>query len=119
MNNHIRIILLMLLSLVASTAWSAPMQQEIEHLLEFVASTQCQYERNGTKYSGKKAVAHIQKKYRYFKDDIDSTEKFIELSATKSTMSGRYYNIHCKNKPVIKTQDWLLQELQTYRNAAE
>ncbi|MBL4796155.1 MAG: DUF5329 family protein [Oleispira sp.] len=97
------------LNVVAST------QDEIDHLLNFVASTDCKYERNGTLHSGAEAVEHINNKYDYYSDDITSTEDFIEYSATKSKMSGKYYKIHCKGAPVIKSQDWLLTELQAYR----
>ena len=91
------------------------MQDEIRHLLGFVQSTQCRYERNGKSYDGEEAAKHIRKKYRYFKDEIDSTEKFIELSATKSTMSGKYYMIYCDDGPGVRSQRWLLDELKDYR----
>lgn len=91
------------------------MQSEIDHLLLFVENTECMFERNGTSHSGKEAVEHIKKKYNYYKDEIDSAEKFIKLSATKSTLSGKYYMILCNGRPIIKSQDWLLQELKNYR----
>lgn len=97
-------------------AVSADMQNEITHLLSFVKNTQCQYERNGTSHTGVEAVEHIQTKYNYFKDEIDSAEKFIKLSATKSTMSGKYYMIRCEGRSKVKSQEWLLQELTSYRN---
>ena len=93
----------------------ADTQQEIDHLLEFVASTTCQYERNGNVYDGARAVKHINRKYEYFKDEINSAEDFIKYSATKSTMSGKHYKIHCSNVPVQNSSDWLLDELQKYR----
>ena len=95
--------------------FSSDMNAEIEHLLSYVENTECLYERNGTMHKGKDAVEHIKKKYNYFKDKIDSTEKFIELSATKSTMSGKYYMILCKDKLPVKSQEWLLRELESYR----
>lgn len=101
--------------ILATTAGAATMQQEIDHLLEFVEHTQCQYERNGQLYSGKEAVEHMKTKYHYFKDDINSAEKFIELSATRSTMSGKFYFVRCPDQPTVKSQDWLLSELDTYR----
>jgi hypothetical protein len=66
-------------------------------------------------HNGKEAVDHINKKYAYYIDDIESTEDFIKYSATKSKMSGKYYKIHCDNKASIKSQDWLLSELTNYR----
>ena len=96
----------------------ANMQQEIDHLLQFVEHTDCKYERNGKSHAGPEAVEHIKNKYRYFKNDIDSAETFVELSATKSTMSGKYYLVHCPGRPTVKSQTWLLEELNNYRNGA-
>ena len=95
----------------------ADTQQEINHLLDFVASTTCQYERNGSVYDGARAVKHINRKYEYFKDEINSAEDFIKYSATKSTMSGKHYKIHCSNAPVQNSSDWLLDELKRYRES--
>lgn len=95
--------------------WVQANPAEINHLLHFVKHTQCQYERNGTLHSGVDAVAHIKKKYDYYKDDIKTTEDFIELSATKSTMSGKAYQVHCPNKKAITSKQWLLDELATFR----
>jgi hypothetical protein len=88
---------------------------EIQHLLTFVQNTDCQYERNGTYHSGKDARAHIQKKYDYYKDSITTTEDFIRLSASKSTMSGKAYQVHCPNKKAITSKQWLLRELNQFR----
>lgn len=102
----------------SAPVFSSETQDEINHLLEFVKNTECQYERNGELHTGKEAAKHIKKKYKYFKNEINSTEKFIELSATKSTMSGKYYMIHCKDNIKLKSQEWLLQELREYRRAS-
>jgi hypothetical protein len=88
---------------------------EVEHLLEFVSRSDCIMVRNDSEHVGEKAVSHIQKKYDYFRDDINSTETFIEYSATKSTMSGKYYTVRCPDGKEMKTQDWLLEELDVFR----
>jgi len=94
----------------------ADTQQEIDHLLAFVAGTTCQYERNGSVYDGARAEQHIKKKYEYFKNKINSAEDFIKYSATKSTMSGKQYKIHCENMATQNSSDWLLNELKKYRD---
>jgi hypothetical protein len=109
-------IFVILLSTFSLNVFAAT-QDEINHLLRFVASTDCKYERNGTMHTGKEAVEHINKKYAYYSDDIESTEDFIKYSATKSKMSGKYYKIHCTNNSSMKSQDWLLAELLVYRKA--
>ena len=100
---------------IQASAANTNMHIEIEHLLQFVKNTDCAYERNGEKHSGVEAAKHIQKKYDYYEDDIDSAEKFIELSASKSTMSGKPYLIYCPNQEVITSQAWLRFALTQYR----
>ena len=105
-----------LLSLLSFNVFAST-QDEIAHLLTFVETTECKYERNGTLHNGAEAVKHINKKYQYYADDIKSTEDFIKYSATKSKMSGKYYKIHCANADVVKSQEWLLTELKMYRKS--
>ena len=88
---------------------------EVAHLLNFVTTSQCVIDRNGDKYSGVEGVVHIQRKYDYFRDEIKSAEDFIRFSATKSTMSGKYYTVICPGEKSIKTEDWLLVELKRFR----
>ncbi|MCI5211129.1 MAG: hypothetical protein D3910_20630 [Candidatus Electrothrix sp. ATG2] len=108
--------------MLAGTAWAdaAPEQQaEVAHLLRFVHNSSCRIKRNGSLHQGEEAVAHIQKKYDYFRKKIKTTEDFIEHSASKSTMSGKYYTVLCDGQKPIRTQDWLLEELATYRKEQE
>lgn len=90
--------------------------KEINHLLSFIKSSNCIINRNGSDYPAEKGVSHIERKYDYFRDDIQNTEDFIKYSATKSTMSGKFYTVTCPDAVTIKTQDWLLIELQRYRS---
>jgi hypothetical protein len=89
--------------------------KEVNHLLAFVKNSGCTINRNGTNHPANKGVSHIENKYDYFRDDIKNTEDFIKYSATKSTMSGDYYTVTCPGKKTIKSQEWLLTELQKYR----
>lgn len=88
---------------------------EIQHLLNYVSETTCQYERNGDFYNGVEARKHIERKYKYFLKDIKTAEDFIRLSATQSTMSKKKYEIHCAGHKTIKSSAWLLNELAIYR----
>jgi len=105
-----------LISLLSFSVFASS-EDEISHLLKFVENTACKYERNGSMHTGAEAVKHINKKYRYYADDIKSTEDFIKYSATKSKMSGKYYKVHCANQAVLKSRDWLLLELNNYRKS--
>ena len=110
------LILCIFICIVSVPVFASDMQSEINYLLAFLENSECQYERNGKIHTGKDTLDHVKKKYKYFNNKIDSTEKFIEYSATKSTLSGKYYMVLCKDSPKVKTQDWLLQELKNYRS---
>ena len=101
--------------LIATGTAIADTQEEIDHLLDFVARTDCQYDRNGTIYNGQEARDHISMKYEYYQKKVKTTEDFIRYSATESKMSGRKYKIHCPNQETMDSGLWLLNELQTYR----
>ncbi|TLU66320.1 hypothetical protein FE810_06395 [Thalassotalea litorea] len=90
-------------------------KQEIQHLLDYVGESGCKYERNGDFHQGEEAVEHIQKKYDYFVDDIETTEDFIAKSATQSLISKKKYMIHCPQQDAVPSGDWLLEELDRYR----
>jgi hypothetical protein len=104
-----------------STAADVPSEQrhEVEHLLNFVANTSCIIDRNGSLHTGPDALSHIKKKYAYFRDDISTTEEFIERAASKSTFSGTAYKVRCGDNKTITTQHWLMTELVAYRNNQE
>jgi Family of unknown function (DUF5329) len=115
---HYAAIPLIILSLCALSALAdVPESQkhEVEHLLEFVESTKCTFERNGRMHSGEEASKHINRKYKHYRDQITSTEEFIEYAATKSSMSGKDYLVYCETDTPVKSKDWLLEELRNYR----
>ncbi|WP_446010773.1 DUF5329 family protein [Candidatus Electrothrix sp.] len=111
------VLVVMALMLTGTVHADVPPEQqaEVAHLLQFVKSSTCRINRNGSFHQGEEAAEHIQKKYDYFQDKIRTTEDFIKYSASKSTMSGKYYTVHCDGQKPIRTRDWLLRELEAYR----
>jgi len=87
---------------------------EIDHLLGFIGHSSCAFVRNGRSYGSERALRHVERKYDYFRDDIASTEDFIELAATRSTMSGKPYLFVC-NGESRESQAVLLAELGRFR----
>jgi len=88
---------------------------EIDHLLQFIANSNCTFIRNGERYPSAEAKLHINKKYNYVKSKVNSAEDFIKYAATKSSMTGKYYSVICAGKEKTSKQ-WLLDELAAYRN---
>jgi hypothetical protein len=106
---------LMLVFTAAHGDVSGPQRAEVAHLLEFVRTTTCTIDRNGTLHDGPSAYAHIVKKYDYFRDRIATTEDFIAYSATRSTVSNQAYTVVCPGQPRMTTAEWLTRELVRYR----
>ena len=88
---------------------------EVDHLLAYLADSDCAMLRNGKVHSGAEGAEHVRSKYEHFRDEIDSTEAFIEMAATKSLMSGQAYQVHCPGQAPVPSAQWLLEELRRYR----
>jgi len=80
---------------------------QISQLLLAIEVSKCQFIRNGKTYTPEDSIAHIRKKYTHFKDNIDTIDKFIELSATKSLISGRPYQVQCGTSEPELSSAWL------------
>ena len=50
---------------------------------------------------------------------VSSTEQFIERAATKSSMSGKPYQVQCNNQKPVASSLWLRSELQVLRAGAK
>ena len=77
----------------------------------------CEFSRNGSWYNAQKASEHLQRKYDYLlkKKLVTSTESFIELAATKSSMSGKAYQVRCGKAAPVSSQSWFTSKLTGLR----
>jgi hypothetical protein len=96
-------------------------RQEIAHLLDFVADSGCQFNRNGSWHDSRAARNHLQEKYDYLKHRklVPDTKAFIERAATESSFSHKAYQVRCGNGPVITSAQWLNTELARYRSSSQ
>jgi len=92
-------------------------QAEVAHLLDYIDSSGCRFWRNGSWYDAHQARAHLELKYRYLckKGGVLSTEDVIELIGSRSSLSGKPYEIKCGDTAPVFTGDWLRQELSRFR----
>jgi hypothetical protein len=109
------LVMLLLAGAAAHADVSGRQRAEVAHLLEFVRTTPCTIDRNGSLHDGPAAHAHIVKKYDYFRGRIKTTEDFIDYSAARSTVSNQVYTVLCPGQPRIETAQWLRHELERYR----
>jgi len=91
-------------------------RKKIEFLKAELIASQCKFERNGISYTPEKTIKHINKKHHHFKKDIDTATKFIELAASKSTMSGQPYFMLCKGVDRIESSVWLNNKLGEFHD---
>jgi len=87
----------------------------IANLLQHVARSNLIFIRNGVMHSPAKAEAHMRRKYEYFKGDIQTPEDFIRLCASKSTQTGRPYQVKLPDGRLLRTDQWMLSVLSQYR----
>jgi Family of unknown function (DUF5329) len=107
----------LMLTPARSIAQAHPVQEEVEHLLTFVAVSNCDFYRNGTWYTATQAQAHLREKYAIVFPGFQAStaEEFIEKVATKSAFTGIAYETRCAGQKSMAVSDWLLGELRHYR----
>lgn len=96
---------------------SEPVAAEIEVLIQAVASSGCEFERNGNRYDAAAAADHLRLKYRRGKRYAASTEKFIDRLASKSFFTGRQYLMLCPGENEQTANAWLHVALNAQRHA--
>jgi hypothetical protein len=118
--------ILYLLLILANTCFAteaAPetTKQEISYLFSYLENSGCQFNRNGTWYQPKDAVAHLNKKYQYLlgKHLVPSTEAFIERAATESSISGKPYLVQCHGSAPTESATWFKSSLTKYRQSPQ
>ncbi len=90
-------------------------QQEIEYLLLKIEKSSCTFHRNGSEHDSVKAADHLRMKYGRVKSRINSSEKFIDLLATKSSWTGNSYRLECEQGQLQPTGAWLHKVLEESR----
>ena len=98
----------------------APVRAEIDALMDRLQTANCQLFRNGAWHSATEAREHMLRKLAYVekRGDLQSTEQFIELAASKSSVSGKPYQVRCGNAPPVDSQPWLTRQLSLIRAGA-
>jgi len=99
---------------IATAHAEADADTEIRALIQAVAESECEFNRNGSLHSAEAAAAHLELKYSKGKRYAESAEAFIERLASKSSWSGKPYQMICDGQ-TQPTGDWLTATLQEIR----
>jgi hypothetical protein len=77
----------------------------------------CQFNRNGAWHDSAEARNHLLRKLEYLEQRgmAQSAEQFIELAASKSSVSGRAYQVRCGGQSPVASQTWLTRQLTKLR----
>lgn len=94
-------------------------ERKIVMLLETVARSKAIFIRNGREYPAARAVEHLKGKYNHIRDKIHTAKQFIKYVASRSSLSGRPYQVRFPDGRVVKTADWLTAELRKLEKKAE
>ena len=108
---------LWLLALPGNATPESATRTEIAGLMQALQASGCRFQRNGTWYDAAQARSHLQRKYDYLlkRDLVTSTERFIELAGSRSSMSGRAYKVSCNGSAEQDAAGWFSQQLQQLR----
>jgi len=104
---------------VAAQGPTSATRIEITHLLAHLEHSGCEFERNGSWHGGKKAAAHLQKKYAYLlnKELVPTADAFIDRAASKSSVSGKPYRVRCADQRIVESRSWFTSELASWRKS--
>ncbi|MFO1197480.1 MAG: DUF5329 domain-containing protein [Burkholderiaceae bacterium] len=100
-----------------AAAQDAAVSAEIDALLERLARSGCEFQRNGSWYAAADARAHLQRKREVLESRaaLRDAEQFIELAASASSVSGKPYLVRCAGGAPAESRAWLGAQLQSIR----
>lgn len=105
-----------------SYAMSQDTRAEIDKLLNHVEQSECTFIRNGSEHPAAKARAHLELKLDRGSKYVNSTEDFIDRLATKSSWTGKAYQIRCPSDSgstvTVTSADWFYGVLKDIRQAS-
>lgn len=115
-----RIFLSLLLCLIPITAMARDAKQDarIEHLISSVTTLRgAKFIRNGTEYDTDAAASHLRMKLGKAGDRVKTAEDFINGLVSKSSISGKPYQIRKSDGSLTDTRPFFYTRLKEYDKA--
>ena len=103
---------LMLKSLSGKGADST--EREVRLLIDAIAASHCDFNRNGRQHTAEEAAAHLELKYARAGKHIDSADEFVTLLASSSSFTGKPYLMNCEGG-TLPAGDWMIEALEQIR----
>ena len=94
--------------------------RKIEHLIAAVARlSDAKFIRNGAAYDAAKAADHLRLKLREAGERVTTAEDFIRLCASRSSVSGKPYEIEFADGRRISSEAFLRAKLKELQSSYE
>ena len=87
-------------------------KERIDALIATVEASSVVFIRNGREHDAKKAASHLRRKWSHAKGRIKTAEQFIDKIASRSSMSGKAYQIREEDGTLVNSGDWLRARLE-------
>lgn len=87
-------------------------REKIDHLLTRLESSDAIFIRNGSDYSGKDAASHLRRKLKSAGSRITTAREFIDALASKSSSSGKDYQVRTPDGKTVPSREWFDTALQ-------
>ena len=104
--------LLMLKSLSVKGADTT--EHEVRLLIDAIAASHCDFNRNGRQHTAEEAAAHLELKYARAGKHIDSADEFITQLASSSSFTGKPYLMSCEGD-TLPAGEWMIDALEQIR----
>lgn len=99
----------------AAHARDAKEDSRIEHLISSVEKLEgAKFIRNGSEYDSKTAGSHLRMKLAKAGDRVKTASDFIEGIASKSSITGKAYQIRKADGSMIETRPYFYRRLREY-----
>jgi hypothetical protein len=93
-------------------------QIRIDWLLSEIGNSKGTFIRNGKEYNASTAVSHLKTKLRFAGSRVQTVRQFIVGVASRSSESGKPYEIRLPDGKQQPMEVWLLERLAVYEKGA-
>ena len=89
-------------------------EHEVRLLIDAIAASHCDFNRNGRQHTAEEAAAHLELKYARAGKHIDSADEFITQLASSSSFTGKPYLMSCEGD-TLPAGEWMIDALEQIR----
>ena len=105
---------------VVANAQDTVERKKIDYLISSVENLQgAKFIRNGSEYNGKEAAKHLRMKLQNAGVKVLTADDFIQICASKSSISGKPYMIRLSDGKTIKSEEYFREKLMKFNSTGK